>query len=201
MTVTYQSAQAATPPSATQIKTTQDGAAHVQHVNIDNIYSPTDDVTGAIETIDYPHHEAHEGNLFLVWHKADVTGGGTMTILVKVPAGVTAHTIFSVITESETDLGLYEGPTVSNDGTSLTAYNHKRSSTDTGDVTAFHTPTVSVNGTQIDGRHWGSGRGVGGEGRSSEEWLLAPSTNYLVIMTNATAQNNYISFWANWYEK
>ena len=44
--VTYQVAQPATPPRATVIKTTLDGTAHVQHVNVDS--APTTAVTGPL---------------------------------------------------------------------------------------------------------------------------------------------------------
>ena len=112
-----------------------------------------------------------------------------------------AHLVGSVVTEAEAHVYFYEGATLSNGaGTAVTAYNRNRNSATAATVTVTHTPSIAATGTLIFETHFGSGRGVGGQVRAVEEWVLDQNQTYLLRVTNATALNNYIAINLNWYE-
>ena len=47
----------------------------------------------------------------------------------------------------------------------------------------------------------GSGKRIGGTGRSAEEFVLKQNTNYVFLVTNQTAgATNETNFFLNWYE-
>jgi len=161
--------------------------------------------SGAPVVIDVDHHEIHCGDMINLSHLVDLGNGATRDILIVVPnPAITSkryHFYAEVITESETDYKLYEGTTTSNDGTAITAYNKNRQDPTVAEneVLFYHTPTVTGTGTLIQEKHWGSGRGIGGEQRGENEWVLKNNNKYLIRITNATANNNFISVNINYY--
>jgi len=172
----------------------------VQNQMLGDTYYP-----GAPVVIDVDHHEIHCGDMINLSHLVDLGNGATRDILIVVPnPAITSkryHFYAEVITESETDYKLYEGTTTSNDGTAITAYNKNRQDPTVAEneVLFYHTPTVTGTGTLIQEKHWGSGRGIGGEQRGENEWVLKNNNKYLIRITNATANNNFISVNINYY--
>jgi hypothetical protein len=65
-------------------------------------------------------------------------------------------------------------------------------------MTAFHTPTMSAVGTMLCDELFGSGNKSGGETRADNEWILAPSTKYLIRVHAAV--NLDVATKINWYE-
>lgn len=154
---------------------------------------------GSPVTIDVEHHEVHCGDSYTVCRTADLGNGAVDTIIINVPNETgtprrTYHTVITIITEAEVQFDLYEGATTAADGTGITAYNRDRNSTFTTGLTFFHTPTTPAGGTLICSRHWGSGRNSGGDSRGTQELVLKNNTKYRLVLTNATATNNYISW-------
>jgi hypothetical protein len=101
---------------------------------------------------------------------------------------------------------LYEGPTATA-GTALTAYNMKRSSLIAPTATVTHTPTnvtagsvALVNGRILPGGNSPTTR-VGGGIRSGIEWILKPSTKYLMRVNNGSGSNTPINIVLEWYEE
>lgn len=151
--------------------------------------------------IDEEHHEIHCGDSYSVSRSVDLANGASDDILVIVPneqgTGQNQklyHLLISYLTELETHYYLYEGPTVTGNGTQLTAYNRNRNSLNTTGLTFYFGPTVTGTGTLIKERHHGSGRSSGSDTRDAGEWVLKNNTSYLIRLTNATANNNYISW-------
>jgi len=162
---------------------------------------------GAPVTVTNEHHEIHCGDSYIASRTVDVSGSGTDVILIIVPDESPAypsqsqkifHMLLEGISESEGQWDLYEGPTVSANGTALNVLNRNRNSTNDDALSIYHTPTTSADGTLLESFHIGSGRGVGGGGRS-DEWVLKNNTKYLVRFTNATAVANYITWRLNYY--
>lgn len=160
---------------------------------------------GAPVTIDIGHHEIHCGDMITLYDNVDLGNAAVRDILIIVPnPAITTkryHFDITIDSESETDYKLYEGTTVSNAGTALTAYNRNRQDPTVAEneVLYYHTPTVTAVGALIDGNHWGAGRGVGGVVRSQNEWVFKNNVSYLVRITNATATNNQISTHISYY--
>lgn len=157
---------------------------------------------GSPVVIDGPHHETHCGDRYLTSYIEDVSApSGTAELLVIVPNEVGAkryHTEFVVTTESEARLEVFEGPTVTANGTAISNYNRERDSVNTSSLAVYHTPTTTADGTRIDAVHWGSGRSSGGSGRT-DEWVLGNNTAYLVRVTNYSATANHTTIKVDHY--
>jgi hypothetical protein len=160
---------------------------------------------GAQIVIDPAHHEIHCGDSISTTYVEDLGNGVTRDILIKIPTPEITekryHFTFDVVSEGEADVSLYENTTVSADGTGINSKNRNRHDpvVAENEVPMFHTPTVTGEGTLLERMHWGSGRGVGGEQRGGQEWILKYGQNYMLRITNATTTNNYISVIINYY--
>lgn len=161
----------------------------------DNVYG------GAPVVIDIDHHEVHCGDSYMATRTVDLGNGATDTIIINVPNEDVKryHMTFAVTSELEVNFDLYEGATTVADGTALTQFNRNRNSSNTTALTTFHTPNTPAGGTLIETLHWGSGRSAGGDTRGSREIPLKNNTKYRVVVTNSTANNNYISWELNHY--
>lgn len=197
MTVTYQNNNLATPSAGIIIKTTQDGTAHVQHVNIDN---PDDSTTGALEVIDYAHHEIHSGSSFVYTGYATLAASAVQNLLIITPDTTKwAHFTGHVQTSGEATVAFYEGATVSANGTTTTPYNRNRNSATAPTLAIYTGPTVTGDGTLLYSGLIGSGRSFGGQVREEAEWILKQNTIYLLRITSAVNDNN-VTWALNWYE-
>jgi hypothetical protein len=100
------------------------------------------------------------------------------------------HAKFTVTVTGNSTVQLYEGTTFSVAGAAVSMTNHNRSSSKVFDATVTSGPTVTGVGTQINGtglipagdKHTGGG----GEFGFGNEFILAPSTNYLLRTTNVS---------------
>lgn len=153
-----------------------------------------DPYSGALVSINAEHWVVHAG----LAHRAgikftSIANAGVKDILIKVPAGVYPH-LHKIDVNSgrgNVDLSLYEGATVSADGTALPLVALNRAGAHAAATTMFHTPTVTSPGSLI-GSHWlpptatGVGQSANGMVFSEEgmEWVFSPSTNYLLRITN-----------------
>jgi len=169
------------------------------HILGDNIFR------GAIITIPPEHHEIHCGDSYVSTRVADVGNGATDELLIIVPNETGTgqdqklyHLVVEGICESEGEWELFESPTVSNNGTALSVLNRNRNSTNTDYLGIYHTPTTSADGTSLEKIHVGSGKGIGGEGRT-DEWVLKNNTIYLARFTNFTTSSNHATWRLNYY--
>lgn len=83
-------------------------------------------------------------------------------------------------------LSVYEGTTVSGNGTELGMLNLNRNSTNTIDVNAYHTPTITDVGTLIFQMLIPGGSSPHASGGSDEftQGIFKTGTNYLLRLTN-----------------
>jgi len=203
MSVTYSSANLATPSSGTIIKTTQDGTAHVQHVNIDN---PADDSTAALTTIDYAHHEIHEGDAYFAVYSALKDTAGTIEVRIQTPdttkwAHMTIVVDFAIAGTAELWLGTTKTHNATN---AITPMNRNHNSTSTSGLTICHTPDgaegAAASLTQYVGASAVGGRvSVGGSAASRNEFILDQNNDYLIRATSR-ADGNAMSIILDWYE-
>ena len=168
-----------------------------------------DDISGGGVAIDALHYMVHQGFVFHISHTiAALANTASHEILVKVPASTYPHLHKHVtyVGAGDVDLDIFEGTTVSADGTAITSHITNRNSSNTPGTLFYHTPTVTDDGTLIHDQ-WvpptSSGTGGshdGADASTGEEWLLAPSTNYLIRITNNSGDT--IRVWEEilWYE-
>lgn len=147
--------------------------------------------TPGIVTTNIVHQRVHEGRLFSGgYYNASVADTASIYLLVQTGAQDT-HAVFYGSSSGDATLEYFEGTTFSAAGTAVSALNHNRQSAKTFTGTITHTPTITANGTQLDGTVFipGGTKGSGSGGSSTgflEEMLLANSTNYLVKLTNVS---------------
>ena len=163
--------------------------------------SAMDDVGNALRTINTEHANIHEGDAYSVSDTTTVAAGANLDILLKVPAGVYVHLRdFSFVADdAPATVVMYETPTTTADGTAITINNKNRVSTNTSGITAFVGTTVTVVGNQLQHGRITAQKNVGGTNLEAPvEWILAPSTNYLIRFNNGgtgIANVNYDLFW------
>jgi len=168
-----------------------------------------DGYTHAVTTITSDHRQVHDGMVFHITNRvASLANAGEHDILVDVPAFTYPHiraAIFS-LSDSPCDIEAYEGTTTSADGSALTALNRNRNSTKTSSTTFYTGPTITGAGTQIHDRYVPD---AGGQGSNQigvitptfgEEWILKPSTKYLLRLTNNSGGAITLSYEIIWYE-
>ena len=184
-------------PLAVEIRETDDGIQLVYSLSRKQI----DEVSGAVKFIDLEHHEIHEGDRFYVKNWLDITGAVNQDFLfVTPPTTKIANATWEIAGEAEFTITLYEGATVSNNGTPLAVFNHNRNSSKTPGVLAFSGPTVVSTGTQIWAGKIGSVK-TATEARMREGEMMAKSgTNYLFRISHPAAGTEWLDYLFDWYE-
>lgn len=166
--------------------------------------------SGGLVNIDEEHWTIHDGLSFQGSHKfTGVANGASVNILLKVPAGVQPHLNAFQVTggRGDLDIAVYEGATVSADGTGGTLLNMNRNSTNVSQSSFYYTPTITDDGTLIK-QVWvpptvtgtgqsANGLGVGFVGR---ELVLKEDTNYIFRVTNNSGDTINIEMFGMLYE-
>jgi hypothetical protein len=147
------------------------------------------------ETRDSDHVHRHNGSYFV--HSGEValtaSGGLTPSIshLLRIPADVWIKLVGLRFTINSGDLKvyLYEAPTTTATGALHAGVNVKRYSPRQSAMIISHTPTITANGLFLDGFEASGTVQTGSQGGSAvAEFLLAPATDYLILMTNVSNQ-------------
>ena len=174
------------------------GAGETDEVRIDAS-------TNSLQTIEYEHHEIHGGSSF---HTSDVREVDTTTFKwqVTTPAGTKySHIVFNIECTGEMLLLVTEGSDRT-DGTALVEINRNRVGTPTVAGTIItHTPTggttdgaTTIFTTRVGSTGVGSKTLSGGGSRGNNEYILKPSTKYVVSVTTYATVN--VSLELDWYE-
>lgn len=144
----------------------------------------------SVITIIHEHQKVHEGRYFSggVYNAALAD---TASIEILIQTGDQAfHTKLEASASGDTLIYIFEDTTFSAAGTAVTMSNHNRDSVKAFDGTVTHTPTLTTDGTQLNGvsfiaagtKHTGGGGDFG----FSNEYILAPNTDYLFRITNVS---------------
>ena len=185
-----------------------------------------DGMTDADVTIDYAHHEIHEGNSYRadlsVSTAATFDTTDAMIMTFKTPAtGRWLHAIFFAKASDSCTLEILEGATVTattpiGNG-AITILNRERNGSKTsavadtysgvaGQVTGGETavgngpPTIAADGTTLYTEQIGGGSPkTGGESRDIAEWVLKADTVYAIRLTS-NAENVLARVAMIWYE-
>ena len=162
-----------------------------------------DKSTNATVTIDYPHHEIHDGELYEVYHY-DATLANTASINISTPnpIGATAHFTFDGGCGGDALLELLEGATVTG-GDATVARNMNRNYDDSAisvvtDTTLGGTPTTLV-AMFLPGGQRQQAAGASGGSRVGLEWITDPTKSYAVRITNISGAEKPASIVVNFY--
>lgn len=168
---------------------------------------PTESVTSAVKQITVEHTNIHGGLFFEYPLKVDIGAGEAYNISLKTPSNKYIHYRNEKLSCSADKLtiSLQELPTVVG-GTTVTAINHSRVSTNTSAMVIKTGVTVSTAGTTISIGYIGGGTGVGGSrsgGETSQEneYVLKTNSTYAVTLLNNSSTTNTVVVSPQWYEE
>jgi hypothetical protein len=156
------------------------------------------------QVADDPHSRIHQGKMYHVSHKlASVADDGTLTFALTTPADDWPHVAPTGAAEGAFDFEIFEGASITG-GTSLTAQNHLRGSSNTFGGSIVHTPTVNDAGTRLLFRSSGGSGAFGilsspGLASFNYEWVLLAETTYLFRITNRSGGAVDMSMAINFY--
>jgi len=158
--------------------------------------------TGAVEVIEYEHHEIHSGSYYRAGFQKDVPNGGTAIVAITPPNTASwLHFRPAVDVEVEARVQLFENPTSVAGGTAIAPKNANRNSTKTSGATVVSDPTIDTTGAVALGNQvLGSGKSSGGDANSQYEWVLKQNTTYVLVVTNKTTSANQVNIRCMWYE-
>lgn len=158
-----------------------------------------------LPTADVNHLRLHEGRAFYAYFlngdANQLADNASINIAAAWAAGKYPHLIFDVRCGGDAEFTIFENATVTG-GTSFTAINRYRSSTNTSSSAILINPTVTTTGTAITGEFLagGSGRQAGGASGFSFQYVLAPLTTYLFRLTNKSGRAHMAHVMIEWYE-
>lgn len=163
-----------------------------------------DGSTHAVLTVDYPHHELHEGNMYSAGTVTDLASGGTVHLMITAPDTTKwVHLLGGVNVEAESTIKWYENPTSPTGGGTITPRNHNRNSSNTSSAVVVGT-VGNLTGTAGDVLLYqsavGSGRFEGGSEREANEWILKQNEQYILEIVNNSTGNSLTSANFVWYE-
>lgn len=164
-----------------------------------------DEFTGGFVVVSHYEADVHLSRRFkssyLQPHGSELANDVAHDFLIRVGA-LSAHATVRVSVGGNCDSLLYEATTVSNNGNALDTISKNREALGTAQTITYEGPTVTGAGTLLFS--WfvpGGTRGTAGGGEWGEtEWILAPSTNYLVRITNRSGNAIQLSVSVGWSE-
>lgn len=167
-----------------------------------------DRLTGSPKAMAADHAYIHDGRLYETFYKATLTAANTFNIGFLTAASKYVHYRPSAVSSSGdlVTIYLYESAVVYSASSTLSSYNHNRNVTAAATAIVKVASTVSAAGTLISQSFIGGGTGVGGAKSGAErgdvnEWVLQPSTQYVIKVNNGSAASNTIQVNILWYEE
>lgn len=171
--------------------------------DLENNTTIIDKVSASQVTVDYSHHEVHEGSAYVHRSAHTVLKAGVLDHLIVTPDTARwSHMVIGVEAIGSTiEVILYEDTITSADGTPMTVINRNRNHADDNTTTVFLTPTITNVGTPISDNSFGAGRNsAGGGGRDAQEMVLRQGTKYLLRLIEADIEATTINVVLDWYE-
>jgi len=160
--------------------------------------------TEALMTVSYAHHETHAGSHFYYKDSYSIAKNGIVEHLVITPNTTKwAHMIFGIdAAGGQVDVEIFEGATVSANGTLETVVNRNRNSLSVSTTMAYHAPTVTTDGVRLSKQTLGINdkKSAGGGTRDSDEIMLKQNTIYLIRTTEQNVNPSEINVNFDWYE-
>ena len=160
-------------------------------------------------TITLSHSKVHRGRFFTL--SKIFTGIGnnaSVEFLIRVGSQYSHHAVCNVAAGGDADIELYEGPTVSAEGTPIAAINNNRFSSIVADGTYFHTPTLGGDGTLLmqdfipgGGPFLSGGGSDTGLVRSGTEFIMKTNTDYLLRGINRSGAAATLALACGFYEE
>jgi len=167
-----------------------------------------DKYTRATTTIDYAHHEIHDGSHFFISGVATLSINNTFDMQFVTPNTTKwIHFLFKLDCESQTSWFIYEAAAILTSGAAISIYNNDRNSATLTSVAAFgtinaslavaDTRTSTASAFLLESGIIGAGKNGGTESRENEI-ILKQNTTYLFRAIAVAA--GYIVYSIGYYE-
>jgi hypothetical protein len=161
-----------------------------------------DKIGYAIATIDYVHHEIHEGNHFMFSYvDADFDIADTLALLLTVK-DKPIHLNYDCIASKDITMTLYEGVTHTALADVGTTINNNRTSPKPNTMRVTTRNSDGSDGTAIWTTYFGIGANpanvVSTPSRSDVELILRPNTKYQLVIATGT-DSGYLTLHLYWY--
>lgn len=151
------------------------------------------------------HFRNHEGRAFEaqnLWPTATpIANGASVYVLINTD-GEHVHSDFAIDAQGSFEFELFEGPTITDMGTSIPVVCRNYELNNSINVVVTHTPTVSADGTRKRIGLIAAGQGNkagGGRGSFDAEMLLKSATSYLLRLTNVSGSAQALGFTMQFY--
>ena len=188
---------------------TEDDPGYGFLVDLDGDVAIVDDNTGAIVTIEFPHHQIHAGDHFQYSEVVDLPVNNVLDIQITTPNTTEwAHMTAEFEVESETEWWVYENVTINVPGAVVNEYNTDRNSLNVNtivlatitnaNIANANADTAIAGATILFHSIAGTGKKVGGQGGSRQELILRQNEDYTIRFEATVA--GYVSFLIRWYE-
>lgn len=156
--------------------------------------------------LDYEHYMVHDANMYQCSLFSTVTAASVLDFYCCTGTKE-AHIKFDYSSDGKSKVQLYEGVTCNANtiGTIHPVYNMYRESTDSctaylGYGTAFSTNTEVLLSTILVPGSTAPPTRIGSNARTNTEWVLKPSTRYMVRVTNQDVGTITCAINCNFYE-
>ena len=182
-----------------------------------------DGSTNSLQTIEYEHHEIHQGSTFSVHIDNTTANTNDHRTLVgfETPDNTKwLHMVFTASASSAAEVFLVEGVTIDDDeGTEIVALDRNRNTANTSTILSLQNPAVAGSVTWmleaeiadatfsyvriLDHAQLVAGSGpkaLGGTARATREWILDQGIKYAIWVQNVGASVNLHEIHLDWYE-
>jgi hypothetical protein len=158
-------------------------------------------VTGHVSTTSIIHERIHQG-LYFSHDEAEPALGssGALDLLIITDAAAGVHMKLGGSVGDTSRLQLFEGTTVSANGTARTPFNRNRISTVTPLTSVFFAPTITGVGTLLEDKVIPANLHIS-ENAADLEWVLPPGGSlYLARLTNLAGSASAATLSLGFYE-
>lgn len=169
--------------------------------------SPVEDsTTESLKIVDFPHHEIHEGDRYLVKEGIQLNSDSKDYLITTPNTTKWGHLTIDIQGSRDTLITFVED-SAHTGGTAIAAVNRNRNSGNSAALTVTHTPGgVAGAPTTMFSCQFGIPTGAGGRGGGGGaatdrgEFILKQNTKYLLTVTALSANDNNICVAIDWYE-
>lgn len=179
------------------------GYVKVLDVSDNGVSAKIDPITGAGVGIDVTHAEVHECNTWENWFRdGDMDSNDSVLILIQTGPSY-YHTTVEVAGTLATSVNISKNSTKTQ-GTRIINQNRCLGSSYTSTFTVSYNPGGTGQGTPFTGFDFGTSTSsqnrTGGNDRSTFEWILSPTSKYIVRIKSGS-DNNVVNLRINHYKE
>ena len=146
-----------------------------------------DPIHGGVPIEGDEHYHVHRSEFYTVsdFDNSVDTASPKYWHIITPDSAARSHMRIQLATDTGGLVELFENPTTTGNGTSLTAYNNDRNSVNNTTINFYYDPTVSYDGARIEVSRIGAGREkkFGGMARQNSELILKQNEQYLIKVT------------------